>query len=52
MTFYELIKKVRHIEYAIDGVSIPILKDSKEVNLDFHIVSEEGVVKHIEMIEK
>ena len=52
MTFYELIKKVRHIEYAISGMGVPILKDGKEVNLDFHIVSEDGVVKHIEMIEK
>lgn len=52
MTFYELIKKVRHIEYAIGGMGVPILKDGKDVNLDFHIVSEEGVVKHIELIEK
>ena len=51
MTFYELIKKVQHIEYAIGGMGVPILKDGNEVNLDFHIVSEEGVVKHIEMIE-
>lgn len=39
-------------EYSLTGVNIPILKDGNEVNLDFHIVSEDGIVKHIEMIEK
>ena len=51
MTLYDLRMKIRRLEYALGGMSIPILKDGKEVNLDFHIVSDDGVVKHIEMTE-
>lgn len=52
MTLAELLTNLIVLEGQISGTHIPILKDGKEVNLDFHIVSEEGVVKHIEMIEK
>ena len=52
MTLYDLINKTRMVNAAITTTHVPILKDGKEVNLDFHIVSEKGVVKHIEMIEK
>jgi len=52
MTLADLLCDLIILEGRISGTHIPILKDGKEVNLDFHIVSEEGVVKHIEMIEK
>ena len=52
MTLSELVTKVRLIEYSLTSVNVPILKDGKDVNLDFRVVSEDGVVKHIEMIEK
>lgn len=50
MTLYDLYRTIQDISIQLLSVDIPILKDGKEVNLDFHIVSEEGVVKHIEMI--
>ena len=52
MTLYDLYHTIQDIGIQLSSTDIPILKDGKEVNLDFHIVSEEGVVKHIEMIEK
>ena len=52
MTLYDLIYKTRLIGSSISDTHVHVLKDGKEVNLDFHIVSEDGVVKHIEMIEK
>ena len=52
MTLYDLYHTIQDIGIQLSSVDIPILKDGKEVNLDFHIVSDEGVVKHIEMIEK
>ncbi len=52
MTLAELLTNLIVLEGQISGTHIPIFKDGKEVNLDFHIVSEEGVVKHIKMIEK
>lgn len=52
MTLYDLYYAMRDVVFQLPTVNIPILKDGKEVNLDFHIVSEEGVVKHIEMIGK
>ena len=52
MTLYDLYHTIQDIGIQLSSVEIPILKDGKEVNLDFHVVSEEGVVKHIEMIEK
>ena len=52
MTLAELLSNLIVLEGQISGTHIPILKNGKEVDLDFHIVSEEGVVKHIEMIEK
>ena len=52
MTLAELLCNLIVLEGQISGTYIPILKGGKEVNLDFHIVSEDGVVKHIEMIEK
>jgi len=52
MTLYDLYHTIQDIGIQLNSVEIPILKDGKEVNLNFHIVSEDGVVKHIEMIEK
>ena len=52
MTLYDLYHTIQDIGIQLSSVDIPILKDGKEVNLDFHIVSDEGVVKHIEMIEE
>lgn len=52
MTLADLLSNLIVIEGGISGTHVPILKDGKEVNLDFHIVSENEVVKHIEMIEK
>lgn len=52
MTLYDLYHTILDIGIQLSSTDVQILKDSKEVNLDFHIVSEEGVVKHIEMIEK
>lgn len=52
MTLYDLYHTIQDIGIQLPSAEIPILKDGKEVNLDFHIVSEEGVVKHVEMIEK
>ena len=52
MTLADLLCDLIVLEGGISGTHIPILKDGNEVNLVFHIVSEDGVVKHIEMIEK
>lgn len=52
MTLYDLYHTILNICIQLSLTNVPILKDDKEVNLDFHIISEEGVVKHIEMIEK
>lgn len=52
MILADLLSDLIVIEGQISGTNIPILKDGKEVNLDFQIVSEDGVVKHIEMTEK
>ena len=52
MTLYDLYHTIQDIGIQLSSTDIPILKDGKDVNLDFHIVSEEGVVKHIELIEK
>jgi len=52
MTLYDLYHTIQDIGIQLSSADVPILKDNKEVNLDFHIVSEEGVVKHIEMTEK
>lgn len=52
MTLYDLYHTIQDIGIQLSSTDVPILKDGKEVNLDFHIVSEEGVVKHIEMIER
>jgi len=52
MTLYDLYHRIQDIGVQIPTIEIPILKDGKDVNLDFKIVSENGVVKHIEMIEK
>lgn len=52
MTLADLLSDLIVLEGGISGTHIPILKDGKEVNLDFHIVSEDGIVKHIEMTEK
>lgn len=52
MTLADLLSDLIVLEGSISGTNIPILKDGKEVDLDFHIVSEDGVVKHIEMTEK
>ena len=52
MTLYDLYHTIQDIGIQLSSTDVPILKDGKEVNLDFHIVSEEGVVKHIELIEK
>lgn len=52
MTLADLLSDLIVLEGSISGTNIPILEDGKEVNLDFHIVSEGGVVKHIEMTEK
>lgn len=52
MTLADLLSDLIVLEGGISGTHIPILKDGKQVNLDFHIVSEEEVVKHIEIIEK
>lgn len=52
MTLADLLSNLIVLEGGISGTHIPILKDGKEVNLDFHIVFEEGVVKYIELIEK
>lgn len=52
MTLYDLYHTIQDINLQLPSSDFPILKDGKEVNLDFHIVSEGGVVKHIEMIEK
>jgi len=52
MTLADLLSDLIVLEGGISGTHIPILKDGKEVNLDFHIVSEGGIVKHIEMTEK
>ena len=52
MTLYDLYHTIQVIGIQLPSSDVPILKDGKEVNLDFRIVSEEGVVKHIELIEK
>lgn len=52
MTLYDLYHIIQDIGIQLSSTDVPILKDGKEVNLDFHIVSEEGVVKHIEMDER
>lgn len=52
MTLYDLYHTIQDIGIQLHSIDVPILKDSKEVNLDFHIVSEDGVVKHVEMTEK
>ena len=52
MTLYDLYHTIQDIGIQLSSTDIPILKAGKDVNLDFHIVSEEGVVKHIELIEK
>jgi hypothetical protein len=51
MTLADLLSNLIVLEGQISGTRIPILKDGKEVNMDFRIVSEDGVVKHIEMFE-
>ena len=51
MTLAELLSDLIVLEGGMSGTRIPILKDGKEVNLDFHIVSDDGVVKYIEMFE-
>ena len=52
MTLADLLCDLIVLEGGISGTHIHILKDGKDVNLDFRIASENGVVKHIEMIEK
>lgn len=52
MTLYDLYHRIQDIGVQIPTIEIPILKDGKDVKLDFKIVSENGFVKHIEMIEK
>lgn len=52
MTLADLLSSLIVLEGQISGTHIPILKDGKEVNLDFEIASEDGVVKYIEMFEK
>ena len=52
MKLYDLYHTIQNIGIQLPSIDVPIIKDGKEVNLDFHIVSEKGVVKHIEMIEK
>lgn len=52
MTLYDLYHTFQDIGIQLPSTDVPILKDGKEVNLDFQIVSEEGVVKHIEMREQ
>lgn len=52
MTLHDLCRTIQFIAIQLPSIDVQILKDGKEVNLDFHIVSEDGVVKHIEMTEK
>lgn len=52
MTLYDLYHRIQDIGVQIPTIEIPILKDGKDINLDFKIVSENGFVKYIEMIEK
>lgn len=52
MTLYDLYHTIQDIGIQLNSIQIPILKDGKDVNLDFKIVTEDGFVKHIEMIEK
>ena len=52
MTLYDLYHTIKDIGIQLPSIEIPILKNGKEANLDFKVVSEDGVVKHIEMIEK
>ena len=52
MTLYDLYHTIQDIGIQLPSIEIPIFKDGKEVNLDFHVVSEDGVVKHIKLIEK
>lgn len=52
MTLYDLYHRIQDIGIQLNTIEIPILKDGKDVNLDFKIITEDGVVEHIEMIEK
>ena len=52
MTLYDLYHTIQDLGIQLPSMEIPILKDGKGINLDFKIVSKDGVVKYIEMIEK
>ena len=52
MTLYDLYHTIQDLGIQLLSMEIPILKDGKGINLDFKIVSNDGVVKYIEMIEK
>lgn len=51
MTLYDLYHTIQDIGIQIPSAEIPILKDGKDIKLDFKIVSESGFAKYIEMIE-
>ena len=52
MTLYDLYHRIQDIGIQLHSIQIPILKDGKDIKLDFKIVTKDGVVEHIEMIEK
>jgi len=51
MTLYDLYHRIQDIGIQLNTIEIPILKDGKDVKLDFKIVLENGFAKYIEMIE-
>lgn len=52
MTLYDLYHRIQDIGIQVPSIQIPILKDGKDIKLDFKIISENGFAKHIEMIVK
>ena len=53
MTLYDLYHTIQDVGIQLPTAEIPVMKNGKDVNLDFHIVTDkDGLVSHIEMEEK